>query len=185
MLRVPHDPRWRAWCIDQDLAPCSRYPAERWPGILTGRGCTRWYLSQILACAPADVPIRRPSDQDRPVLGGASGIDFNRADVGACTWVAFARDRIGLDVERWPPRTDVFDLFDDDDRPATPAIALDRWLAYEAWCKATGDGIGMVVCDPPTPWQITRFDPGDGHRGALATQRRIAAVRVVTLRCPA
>lgn len=185
MLRVPHDPRWQAFCVAQDLAPCARFPAARWPGIWTGRGCTRWYLAATRGCALAEVPIRRPSDQARPSLEDASGLDFNRADVGACTWIVIARQRVGLDVEAWPPRADAFDLFDADERPATPTEALDRWLAYEAWCKATGDGLGMVVCAPPAPWRVTAFDPGDGFRGAIVSQTPLHTVRVVSVPCPA
>lgn len=187
MLRVPHDPRWAAWCTEEELAPIAHFPAPRWPGIWSGRGCTRWYLAQLLDRPKAAVPLRRPSPQERPFLDPTGlparwqHLDFNRADVGACTWIALhAGGRIGLDVEALPPRDDLADIFPG----VAPAVALERWLAYEAWCKATGDGIGFVACAPPAGWTITRFVPADGHLGAIATRAPVAAIRVLEVRCP-
>lgn len=189
MLRARHadGAGWHDWCDPAERARAAEVASNRWARICTGRGSTRWYLAQLLGCPRDAVPIVRPTFRDRPTLDREAlpdpwkALSYSRSTDVEHTWTALGLGPpVGLDVEVSPARDpEAVNRLTAHLNPSGPTDALDRWLRYEAWCKALGTGIGMLAEDPPEDWTFTDFDPGQGTRGVVATRWSVKRVRVV------
>lgn len=171
-------------------------------GIRTfvGPGTTRWYLSQLWDLPPEDVPIlnadyRKRQDLDHgAVPAGYADLTFSRTAAGGLCWTVLVFDEtVGIDVEALPVDRDATPLLPPSFRAAVgqlpeserPRAALEAWTCYEAWAKASGEGVALNPDDPPTGTVYTGFHPGEGFVGALASTRPIDAVELIDVAPPA
>ena len=174
---------WRA-CLDAGgeeldvyagtLSPEERVRAGRFISDLhrnrfvAGRGILRTLLARYLDQAPAAVRIAY-GPHGKPFLPEDSGLFFNVSHSDAVALFAFARDEVGVDIERIDSRIDIDPLAARYFAPAEiAAMGSDRasrvssfyeiWTKKESFLKATGDGLGR---------ELRAFEAPVGHDGPV------------------
>jgi 4'-phosphopantetheinyl transferase len=123
------------------------------------RGLLRAQLGNYLSATPHDIEFNF-GDQDKPELppGASPRIEFNLSHSDEAAYFAFAAGkRVGVDIERMRPRTDVdglgrqvFTLQERRKLSATPEqekqnVFFSIWTQKEAYIKAIGLGLSAPV----------------------------------------
>jgi phosphopantetheinyl transferase len=196
---------WMRFCVPSEVARKRSREGGAKSGV--GPGLTRWFLSECLGCAPAEVPIVRPSSQDKPFLDDERlpprwrGLEFSRATTADHAWLVLAFDGpVGVDVEPWPSaKLDEVGGLDAALESLPPELAagvlaqapmrrqrafFEAWTRYEAWVKCTGEGVSVFPGELPPYARLATFDPGPGHVGAIASTRAFEAIRRVDVAAP-
>ncbi|MFG1645614.1 4'-phosphopantetheinyl transferase family protein [Amycolatopsis sp. NPDC049252] len=139
--------------------------------------------------------LRFTRDGDRPVLAGASGIEFSLSRSGGLALIAVTSGvRVGVDVEEIR-EVDHDGLAARTLRPEEAAAVREPvtffryWTCKEAYLKVDGRGLaglpgpsftltgGEVSFEDSPEWTITELDAGSGHAAALAVPARPVTVR--------
>lgn len=182
---------------ESERAARLRFDRHREPYVRAHAGLRR-ILSGYLGIAPAAIGFRY-GDAGKPVLEGASGLEFNLTTSGELALVALSLGTpVGVDCERIGDRGDILAIAS---RMFTPEQASriaaappeDRlgqfhiaWTALEADVKA--DGCGLSGQDRPAARSTRRIEhcvPAPGFIAALARERLPPVEDWINLTLPA
>jgi 4'-phosphopantetheinyl transferase len=134
----------------------------------------------------------------KPYLSGRSDLDFSLSHSGGLALIAVARGRrVGADVERVRPRTDVLAIargsLSARERQTIECLRTDEarraaffrcWTRKEAYLKARGVGLaGGLDTDPEeaSGWQIRTLPAPPGYVAAVAAEGQFALRQSTTL----
>jgi len=161
---------------------------------IAGRGVLRKLLGDYTGTDPVNIAIE-VSEHGKPVLRESAGIEFNISHSGAMLVLAFARSRVGVDVEEIRPMPDALEIAE---RFFSP-IEIEQlrtcpeqnrvtafftcWTRKEAYIKARGEGLSIplasftVSLDPEhpsiqdaSPWTLAEIPRIPGYAAALAVE---------------
>ncbi len=192
-------------CLDE--AEAARAGRLRAPELARRFVASRTQLKRTLARyvggAPHELRLSL-SDLGRPHLADA-GFDFNLSHSGADFVLAVARARVGVDVERALPDSELADMarqvMSGAELARFEALAKGKrtsafyalWTAKEAVIKAVGSGpsrdprsfdIGwdapLAYREAGTAYAIARFEAGPGLAAAVALAAPIAALSILS-----
>jgi 4'-phosphopantetheinyl transferase len=178
-----------------------RAPSKR---SLVSHVALRLVLGEITGTAPERLRFERRcghcggAGHGKPRLAGRSDLDFSISHSGELALIAVARGRrVGADVERVRPRTDVLAIargsLSARERRAIEALATDEarreaffrcWTRKEAYLKALGVGLaGGLDTDPEQArgWQIRSLPAPPGYMAAVAAEGQFVLRQRTTL----
>ena len=164
----------------------------------------RLVLGDLTGTAPESLHFERrcghcgAAGHGKPHLGGRSDLDFSISHSGGLALIAVARGRrVGADVERVRPRTDVLAIargsLSARERQTIESLETDAarreaffrcWTRKEAYLKALGVGLaGGLDTDPEDArgWRIRSLPTRPGYMAAVAAEGQFALRQRTTL----
>jgi 4'-phosphopantetheinyl transferase len=186
------------WLVQMGAAPS---PGKR---SLVGHVALRLVLGELTGTAPESLRFERRcghcegAGHGKPHLVGGSDLDFSLSHSGELALVAVGCGRrVGADVERVRPRTDVLAIargsLSARERQAVESLGTDEarrgaffrcWTRKEAYLKGLGVGLaGGLDTDPEEArgWQICSLPAPPGYVAALAAEGQFALRQRTTL----
>jgi 4'-phosphopantetheinyl transferase len=168
--------KFRALLSEDEQARAARFQFEHLRQHYTaGRAILRLILSRYLQDAPQDLTFQY-SDYGKPELPAAD-LQFNLSHSGGLALYAFIRQhRIGIDIERMRPLTDIEAMMRHyfSQSECASLLALPQqlqmqgfyncWTRKEAYIKATGKGLSQpldsfdVTLTPGKPPRLLRVE---------------------------
>jgi 4'-phosphopantetheinyl transferase len=195
---MPPEGEVHVWLVPLGAAPA---PGTR---SAASHAALRLVLGRLTGRAPEGLRFERrcghcgATGHGKPHLADRSELDFNISHSGELALIAVARGRrVGVDVERVRPRTDVLAIargsFSVRERRAIESGETDEarreaffrcWTRKEAYLKARGEGLaGGLDTDPEEAggWQIRSLRVPGGYSAAVAGEGRFALRQTTTL----
>jgi len=114
-------------------------------------------------------------EKGKPYLASDPTLHFNLTHSRDLALVAVTRAcRVGIDVERIRPMTDIVAIAQryfpsGSPLPATPRDFFRQWTRFEARLKAQGTGL-FGIMEFPGEWTVTPLDVGRRYAAALANE---------------
>jgi 4'-phosphopantetheinyl transferase len=171
---------------------------------LVGHVALRLVLGELAGTAPENLRFERRcghcggTGHGKPHLVGGSDLDFSLSHSGELALIAVARGRrVGADVERVRPRTDVLAIargsLSARERESIESLGTGEarraaffrcWTRKEAYLKGLGAGLaGGLDTDPEEAhdWQIRSLPTPPGYAAAVAAEGQFALRQRTTL----
>ncbi len=155
-----------------------RFEKHRTRFIAT-RAMLRGLLARYLEDRPEQIEFVA-GEFGKPYLANRA-LQFNVSHSGSIIAIAIAHDEVGIDIEQLDRKCDVERLAREcfEPREAGQLLALPAgervaaflklWTKTEAFCKASGCGIGQGLRQrPDNRWTIVELDAPDGYAASLA-----------------
>jgi 4'-phosphopantetheinyl transferase len=195
---MPHAGEVHVWVVRLGAVP---EPRKR---SLVGHVAVRLVLGELTGSAPESLRFERRcghcgrAGHGKPHLADRSDLDFSLSHSGGLALIAVARGRrVGADVERVRPRTDVLAIargsLSARERQAIASEGTDGarraaffrcWTRKEAYLKALGVGLaGGLDADPDEAggWQVSTLPVAPGYAAAVAAEGQFALRQRTTL----
>jgi 4'-phosphopantetheinyl transferase len=175
---------------EKESAARFRFEGDRNRYVM-GRHAQRLLLSEYLSVDPFDLPIFSETGQKPFVSRPSSKIYFNTSHSGEWVVLAFARDELGIDIEKADPvfaYDDILKVHFSEAEKAYVLSAADStaaffflWTRKEALTKAWGTGLQenlkevSVLDDDPLigmnhlSWSLRSFAVSENYPAALAS----------------
>ena len=187
-----------AWLVRLGTAPP---PGKR---SLVSHVALRLVLGELTGTAPESLRFERRcghcggAGHGKPHLAGRPDLDFNLSHSGELALIAVTRGRrVGVDVERVRPRTDVLAIargsLSTREHQAIESLGTDDarrtaffrcWTRKEAYLKGLGVGLaGGLDTDPDEAhgWRIRSLVAPPGYKAAVAAEGQLALRQRTTL----
>jgi 4'-phosphopantetheinyl transferase len=195
---MPPEGEVHVWLVRLGTVP---EPRKR---SLVGHVALRLVLGELTGTAPESLRFERRcghcggAGHGKPRLAGRSDLDFSLSHSGELALIAVASGRrVGADVERVRPRTDVLAIARGslsarerqmleslETAEARRGAFFDCWTRKEAYLKGLGTGLaGGLDTDPDEArgWQVRSLATPPGYAAAVAAEGQFALRQRTTL----